>query len=206
MNDILKQRLVGALILVALGVVFWPIIFVEPGAVGDPQHSRIPPRPEVDTTPIERPQQDGWRASTEAYEEEETGSAIDDANLVLEEPSELEDTQAGNDKVSTVLPVPAPAPAVRSSAPETPALDGNGVPIAWSIQVASVSNSAKAEALRDQLLAMHEKAYIRKLERGDKDLYRVYVGPKFERAQLERIQAGIDSRFGVKSLLVRYLP
>ena len=26
MNDILKQRLVGALILVALGVVFWPII------------------------------------------------------------------------------------------------------------------------------------------------------------------------------------
>ena len=60
--------------------------------------------------------------------------------------------------------------------------------------------------MRDQLLAMHEKAYIRKLERGDKDLYRVYVGPQFERAQLERMQAGIDSRFGVKSLLVRYLP
>lgn len=208
MNDILKQRLVGALILVALGVVFWPIIFVEPGAVGDPQHSRIPPRPEVDTTPIERPRQDGWRASTETYEEEETDSVIDDATLVLEEPTESEDTQALSDKLSATATATAtaPAPAVRSSAPETPALDGNGVPIAWSIQVASVSSSAKAEALRDQLLAMHEKAYIRKLERGDKDLYRVYVGPQFERAQLERMQAGIDSRFGVKSLLVRYLP
>ena len=202
MNDILKQRLVGALILVALGVVFWPIIFVEPGAVGDPQHSRIPPRPEVDTTPIERPQQDGWRASTETYEVEETGSAIDDAKLALEQPTQSQDTRPGSDKPSAT----APTPAVRSSAPETPALDGNGVPIAWSIQVASVSSSAKAEALRDQLLAMHEKAYIRKLERGDKDLYRVYVGPQFERAQLERMQAGIDSRFGVKSLLVRYLP
>lgn len=202
MNDILKQRLVGALILVALGVVFWPIIFVEPGAVGDPQHSRIPPRPEVDTTPIERPQQSEWRASTETYEEEETGSAIDDVKLVLEQPSGSQDTQAGSDNASSA----APAPAVRTSAPQAPALDGNGVPIAWSIQIASVSSSAKAESLRDQLLAMQEKAYIRKLERGDKDLYRVYVGPKFERAQLERIQAGIDSRFGVKSLIVRYLP
>ena len=42
MNDILKQRLVGALILVALGVVFWPIIFVEPGVKDTPGDSRIP--------------------------------------------------------------------------------------------------------------------------------------------------------------------
>ncbi len=34
MNEVLKQRLIGALILVALGVVFWPIIFVEPGQQG----------------------------------------------------------------------------------------------------------------------------------------------------------------------------
>ncbi|MDG2270665.1 MAG: hypothetical protein P8L39_00075, partial [Halioglobus sp.] len=30
MNDILQQRLVGALILVALGIIFWPIVFVQP--------------------------------------------------------------------------------------------------------------------------------------------------------------------------------
>ena len=94
----------------------------------------------------------------------------------------------------------------RITAPEAPAMDANGVPLAWSLQVATVSSAAKAEALRQQLLAMQEKAYIRKVERGDRDLYRVFVGPKFERAQLERLQARVDARFGVQSLIVRYLP
>ena len=30
MDPLLKQRLVGTLVLVALGVVFWPLIFVTP--------------------------------------------------------------------------------------------------------------------------------------------------------------------------------
>jgi DedD protein len=64
-NDILKQRLVGALILVALGVVFWPIIFVEPGDKAVAQQTRIPPRPDVVTTPIEVPDLAGLRASPE---------------------------------------------------------------------------------------------------------------------------------------------
>ena len=65
MNDILKQRLVGALILVALGVVFWPIIFVEPGDQAVAEQRRIPPRPEVVTTAIEAPDLAGLRASPE---------------------------------------------------------------------------------------------------------------------------------------------
>ena len=63
MNDILKQRLVGALILVALGVVFWPIIFVEPGDIARDEARRIPGRPAVDTTPISTPDKKGLRES-----------------------------------------------------------------------------------------------------------------------------------------------
>ena len=75
-----------------------------------------------------------------------------------------------------------------------------------TIQVATVSNPAKADELRDKLLASGEKAYVKKLEAGGKVLYRVSVGPNVERAQLEKIQPQIDSRFGVKSLIVRYAP
>lgn len=85
-------------------------------------------------------------------------------------------------------------------------LDSNGVPVAWILQVASVSSAAKADELRASLLEIHEKAYVKKIERGEKDLFRVYIGPNFERAQLENIQAAIDTRFGVNSLIVRYLP
>jgi DedD protein len=199
-NDILKQRLVGALILLALGVVFWPIIFVEPGERIEVGPSSIPPRPQVDTTPIEPPDPEQWRGSADSYAGEEEGEAVaTDDELVLGEPEQEE--------VAAAVEVPRESPnPVRAEAPESPALDDNGVPIAWSLQVASVSSAAKAEALREQLLAMKEQAYIRKLERGERDLYRVYVGPKFERARLEQVKARIDARFGVESLIVRYLP
>jgi len=216
-NDILKQRLVGALILVALGVVFWPIIFVEPGTRVEPGQLNMPPRPAVDTSPIEPPQPERWRGSTESYEESEQEVATDDELLAAsEDPVASEDLAAaveepgqGSEAVVSVEPAPPEAPAAvqtRTSAPEAPALDDSGVPVAWSLQVATVSSAAKAEELRQQLLSMEEKAYIRKLERGDRDLYRVFVGPKFERAQLEQTQARVNARFGVESLIVRYLP
>ena len=63
MNEILKQRLVGALILLALGVVFWPIIFVEPSATPLGEAAHIPARPSVDTTPIAPPEKENLRAS-----------------------------------------------------------------------------------------------------------------------------------------------
>ena len=212
MNDILKQRLVGALILVALGVVFWPIIFVEPGSRVEPGQVDIPPPPAVDTTPIEPPRADQWRVSSDTYADPDgEDSWLDDDSLILDDAAPAEDA-AGAPQEHVVDPVPESAPepvasvTPRTSAPQAPALDANGVPLAWSLQVASVSSAAKAEALREQLLAMHEKAYIRKVERGDRDLYRVYLGPKFERAQLEQLQARVNARFGVESLIVRYLP
>ena len=203
MNDILKQRLVGALILLALGVVFWPIIFVEPGERYADERTRIPPAPAIDSTPIESPDPSGLRASPE-WEIEDVGVG-EDLTLRLEEPApEPESTPP----VAEVAAATAAAESreTRPEAPVPPVLDNKGLPVAWILQVASVSSAAKADELRDSLLTMREKAYVKKLQRGEKDLYRVYIGPNVERAQLERIQADIDKRFGVRSMIVRYVP
>ena len=85
-------------------------------------------------------------------------------------------------------------------------MDSQGVPVAWILQVASVSSAEKAETLRQQLLERDRKAYTRKVTRNGRELYRVYIGPKFERARLEAMQEEIDREFGVKSLIVRYVP
>ncbi len=201
MNEILKQRLVGALILIALAVVFWPIIFVEPGGRTAMEPGRIPTPPVIDTTPIESPSQVGlqetqeWQQVDEAPFEETVF-----APEVAEQPVDEVSDSSGADAT------PAEPPRTRQSAPEKPVLDDKGVPVAWILQVASVSSKAKADELRDSLLAMGEKAYVKKLERGGKDLYRVSIGPNFERAKLEKAQGGIDSHFGVSSLIVRYSP
>ena len=221
MNDILKQRLVGALILVALGVVFWPIIFVEPGSQPAEEQRRMPPRPQVDSSPIEPPDQVGLRPTIAVAARQDTAE-VEVADPEPEpgpEPEPAPETLASAlPQVGTADPAPsAPVPAAtepvqpadvptRSTAPEKLALDKQGVPIAWILQVASVSAADKAEQLRQQLLAKDRKAYTRKIRSNGKELYRVYVGPKFERAQLERLKTDIDREFGVSSMIVRYVP
>jgi DedD protein len=205
-NDILKQRLVGALILVALGVVFWPIIFVQPGDKEVAQQQQIPPRPGVAITPIEPPDQMGLRASPEH-------TAMDDSADEGEVALPADDSVAA----TSLEPAPGPVPiqkrkvadtgdASRSKPPAPLVMDGDGVPVAWILQVASVSSAEKADELRRRLLSMNYKAYVKKVQRGGAALHRVYLGPKFERAKLEQMQSAIDAEFGVKSIVARYIP
>jgi DedD protein len=55
-------------------------------------------------------------------------------------------------------------------------------------------------------LELGYKAYVKKIKRSGNVLLRVYIGPKFERARLDKIKAGIDAEFGVQSMVVRYIP
>jgi DedD protein len=202
-NDILKQRLVGALILLALAVVFWPIVFVEPEQNSVAQPRSIPEPPAVPTDMVEAPSQGELRGSpaldTQPADEELPGDSVDVVDEAIVEAA-TEDTATS---AASVTPEISEA---RSQAPQPLAVDGDGVPVAWTLQVATVSSAANAESLRKRLLAKHEKAYITQVSSGGKQLYRVSVGPKFERHELERIQAGINAEFGVKTMLVRYLP
>lgn len=243
MNDVLKQRLVGALILVALGVVFWPIIFVEPEGRGDGLEARIPPRPDVDTAPLSPPDRVGLRGSPPLEAEAEVngelatqvdpgraGPAGDDAGEGAEEGvGQSAGEDAGSDAAQSVAgsaepaaPVtrpadPGPAEATgdpedavaartREAPPEQPAVDAQGVPVAWMLQVISVTRKDSAEQTRQALEDMGYKAYIKRAQVEGKTVYRVYVGPKFERARLDAIKGAVDERLGVNSMVRRYLP
>lgn len=203
MNDILKQRLVGALILVALGVIFWPIIFVQPQSDGVDEPRPVPPAPAVPMDPVPVPDDAGLRSSPALADEEglaqEVPQAVDVIADVVPEPVEQE--PAGQPAEE-----PDDAAATRTEAPAPLAMDSDGVPIAWTLQVATLSSADKADALRQRLLSMEHKAYVANVQRGGRTLYRVCIGPKFERAELEGLQSEIDSAFGVKSLVARYVP
>ncbi len=218
MNDVLKQRLVGALILVALGVVFWPIIFVEPGASRGASEVPIPPRPQVDTSPVEPPDMAGLRLSPDLEKEPEPEPERELLTLAPEAPpvyaavSESSDAEQGKKvpEPKEITPVKKASPPVekktRSEPPVKPALDADGLPVSWILRVASLSNSSRADELRQELIAMGYKAYVKKVKSGDKTLYRIYVGPKVEKAKLEKIQGPINAKFGVQSLITRYYP
>ena len=208
MNDVLKQRLVGALILVALGVVFWPIIFVQPGDRPSAEQPRIPPRPQINTSPIEPPDQVGLRSVQEVEARVQMEEVLSAAEPLEPEPSPALEPEPAEEQAPAEPPEQQPATErpTRDTAPEKLAMDSQGVPVAWILQVASVSNAEKAEQLRQRLLQKDRKAYTRKVKRDGREFYRVYVGPKFERARLETMKSEVDREFGVNSLIVRYVP
>tara|TARA_B110000977_G_scaffold46298_1_gene62985 strand:- start:2080 stop:2679 length:600 start_codon:yes stop_codon:yes gene_type:complete len=198
-NDILKQRLVGALILVALGVVFWPIIFLQPDDKAAPHSQSIAP---PHAASIEVVSQGDLRALPSL-------AALDD------NPDGGE--RAETDPLAAVTPLTISSEAVpqssdsntsgvRNSAHEQLFMDSDGIPLAWTLQVVTVSSADKAEALRKQLLDMSQKAYIVIVRSNGKKLYRVCIGPKFERIELETLQASINAQFKVNSIVARYIP
>lgn len=212
MNDILKQRLVGALILVALGVVFWPIIFVQTEEKSVEGERSVPPPPGVSMAPIEAPDSLGLRASRELAAGGDSPVA-DEADAKWFPAGEMSD-QATSPAASQTEPkasasrasVEADTGTVRSEAPEPLAMDSDGVPVAWTLQVATVSSADKADKLRKRLLDMNQKAYVTTVHSSGKNLFRVSVGPKFERVELEKLQTNINAEFGVTSMVVRYIP
>jgi len=209
MNDILKQRLVGALILIALGVVFWPIIFVEKDTKPLGEAAHIPMRPSVDTTPLAPPSKVGLRESPEI----EANLAVELAEAPRTPVSVAADDKPIEKSVPETAPVVVKAAApqerptkTRTEAPVKPAIDADGVPIGWILQVASVGNAGKAEELRKRLVEMGYKAYVKKIKTGNSVLLRVYIGPKFERQRLEAIKPKVDAEFKVESMVRRYIP
>lgn len=204
MNEILKQRLVGATILLALGVLFWPIIFVEPGEQDSVSRQEMPARPEIAAAPVAAPDPAGLRTSPPV-----AARAVPEPDVELPQSADPAPQAEPAVKAPAAAKKPFPEPVVarpRDAAPPALRTDSDGIPVAWILQVASVSSAQKADSLRQRLLDMGQKGYVKKITRGNKDLYRVYIGPKYERDRLERIKPEIDAEFGVNSMISRYLP
>ncbi|MCZ6830019.1 MAG: SPOR domain-containing protein [Gammaproteobacteria bacterium] len=172
MNDILIQRLVGALVIVVLAVIFWPVIFVGPEGEPLDRSTQVPGIPSLQQMQLDAPEPLRGIAPVRSAPASEVSLAA--------------------------------AEIAESEQPEV--LDKEGIPIAWTLQVVSVSKQDKAEVLMRQLLDMGYKAYFKAVSHGDGTLYQVYVGPKFERDKMQDAKPVIDKKFRVNSIVVRYLP
>lgn len=202
MDNLVKQRLVGALILAALAVVFWPIIFVSGDQTADDLRVAVPAEPPVDLTPLPEPDSLGLRTGRKAEAQrdrapdvafpQQGGSGGDDA-----EPASLP---------SREVTMPTAELKEARGKLSSPEMDADGLPIAYSLQVATMADKARAEALRDELVAAGYKGYVKRMRRNDRVLYRVLVGPRYSRDELLPVKSAVDDTWRVESLIIRYLP
>lgn len=99
-----------------------------------------------------------------------------------------------------IAPVKITESKIQSTKNEAGQLDQQGVPVAWTLQLASFKDEANARALRKQLLKAGHKVYSRK----NGSLVKVYVGPELKKQRLEALKQGLKKDFGLDGLLVRF--
>ncbi len=220
LDKVIKQRMVGALVLVALAVIFLPMLFTKEDElrqvkVEAPAAPAVPALPQVQVEPVQVPE-------PQVIADESLAAQPQTAPSTPIAPVQQAPVQQEAPKPSTPVPTPqpaakpAPAPAVAATpAPAKPVapapaatqasaskVDPNGLPVSWSVQLASLSNRASADTLQKTLRSQGYNAYIRSAE----GMNRVFVGPVIERAEAERLRDVISRQQKLKGFVVRFQP
>ena len=204
LDKVFKQRMVGALVLVALAVIFLPMLFSRQ----DEQRQIQVDAPTAPEMPVMAPVQ------VEPV-------VVPEPQVIAEEPAppEQEVVAAPITAPAPVAPVVAKPPVVAPKPPAvTPAqtvaqapakldttqkrVDPNGLPISWSVQLVSLSNRASADNLQKTLRNQGYNAYVR----SSGGMNRVFVGPLLERAEADRLRDLLGKQQNLKGFVVRFQP
>lgn len=195
MNSGLKQRLVGAVVLLAIAIIFVPSFLRERQVEPVSTKTLIPDRPQQETVNFESPTApegiDPAPAPESMFVPEETEQPVAD---------DFEEAQQQAAQVRSEEPE-APSEPTPETEPE-PGLEQG----AWVVQVASFRSSDSARNLRDRLQAEGHRAYTRSASTSAGEVTRVYIGPKVDRQEAETTKSAVDEALQLDSLILRFEP
>lgn len=202
METALKERLVGAAVLVTLAVIFIPLVLDGPDA---PEQTPATSdativQTEADgTTSYRFPLTETPAAGTvpaTAVKPSETVRPPAPAETAASEPKTSagasSETVAG--KTAGGSPAPAVSPPVKPSAAGTAAKPGGDT--AWAVQVGSFSREASARTVSGDLARHGFKAFVTRYSENGKTFYRVRVGPVATRAEAETLARRVSQATG----------
>lgn len=203
--DGLKQRVIGALVLISLAVIFVPMLFDEPHTERSSRTIDIPeepPFPEVQAPPE-------VEAEVPTYRLEEPGELASEpaASPDQPEPEPAEPMPAAEEPApaepETVEPVQeavAEEPAAPQGEPANEEISGSPEG-AWVVQLGSFGNADNARRLRDKVREQGYDSHLEKVEQGDTVFTRVFAGPFVEKTAAEKAKRELDAEFGVNGLV-----
>ena len=191
----IKQRFVGFVVLVAIAVIFWPVVFITPENADDFQLPafEMPPKPTIEVSERREP----------------TLNKVDQAELPKvpkRQPPISQPVDIASPAPNMVLVGADDEPDQQSSALERAEFDDQGLPVSWELQIATFSNLERAEKISQLLRDKGHKAYVSPIILDDQRLFRVMIGPKLQKQRLIEIQPAINDYFSVESFIVRFTP
>lgn len=209
MRESVKHRLIGAAVLAAIAVLFLPSFFKDRQQYQVDTNTHIPSRPSITAVDFNEPTQPDGIEPAPSPENMFVPDEIEEA-LTGQASPVTQATSSGQSvaSVATVSSVPSTVSSVATVEPSVPAmpLSAQGLPDAWVVQVASLSAQVAANKLRDQLQAEGHKAYVRSVPGANATIYRVFIGPKQDKAQALAIKSQLDKQLKVNSLVLPFKP
>lgn len=230
MDSALKQRLIGAAVLVALAMIFLPMLLQGPD-VGEPDAAQVPlsmpaaPDQEFETRelPLAVPQPAGEGSvlggpSLPTGEDPNAVATVDiDGNAAPRveapadepvDPSEpLQAVDAASGEALAAAPAAQPEPEPEPAASPAPAAPSGPLPASsaggrYAVNVGSFSNLANARALADKLRAAGLPVTSELVDVNGKPAMRVRVGPYAERTVAEAARLRAEGVSGTRTVVI----
>ena len=216
-NSSVKQRLVGAVVLVALAIIFIPMVldFRDDVAL-ESGGSPIPARPAGELKSVEIPLRE-WSGKdmsdvlaeqdfTIAPAVEVVPDAGEDATPQAEAPparAEAATAAPANPSVAKAEPAKPAAPA-KAPAPAGSVDANDEEALAWVIQVGSFASEDNAITLRDRLRRAGYAAFVEQAQAGGRTISRVRVGPEPSRDEAEKAKSKLQRELQLNAMVMRY--
>ncbi len=195
MESRLKERLVGAIVLVLLGV--WLIPWLLDGsndtAESDSVALSLPSRQEsvpvkTQTIDLEEERHEATATRLSGAVESRTGTSASrgGASAALPAPTPVESSTAAKT---------APAAKPSASEPPTPAKAATKPPVEgeWTVQLGSFGDEANAERLAGRVSTYGFDADVSPYRAGGRLMHRVRVGPQKTRAEAEAVASSLSA-------------
>ena len=184
MDRALKERIIGATVLVVFAVLVVPVFLDGPPQSGEVVSERVPlPGQAADgetrTVVLERDRDEPVPVAATIVEPQSTSA----------QPATPESSP---EPVPEPAPEPQPAadkPAAEQPAPQQPAAANDSPTGMWAVQLGSFGNQQNAERLAADLRKQGFAAFLSQLSTDSGQLHRVRIGPQKDRESAEAMAA-----------------
>ena len=143
MNDSIIQRLIGAVVLICVALILWPMVFSEYHGPPLNQQSEIPTMPTFTKYTVDEPVRSDKIEPVQAAKLEKQPIVSPDQQKIV------------------------------SDTDQKPQLDDRGLPEAWVLQVASFTEASNAEDLNNNLKQKGYKSFTREISSSEGPTIRV---------------------------------
>jgi DedD protein len=201
--DGLKQRLVGAFVILTLAIIFLPMIFDKPHVIGNSKIVPVPPRPDMQTVVVKKAEKPEFKM----LEVDAADNKVKSIQQIKSKPAAVPAQSVNENKAAVEINASKPKVAKASSA--TLGSQVSHLPMfknVWMVQLGTFGDSANAYRLRDKLRKDGYDSHTKPVTIKGKKSVRVFSGPFVNKREAERTKKKLDEKYRVNSLVLFFDP